>query len=310
MPIKNKAVISGATGAIGISLTNKLIENNIETLILCRKNSPRVNDIPKNKLVNIVFCELDEYENFKIESNEKYDVFYHLAWSGTFGEARNDVYLQTKNIKYTLDAVVLANKLGCRSFIGTGSQAEYGRIREKLHADTKINPETAYGSAKYTAGNLSRILCKNLGIKHIWTRILSNYGPYDGENTLISSALKAFLHGSSPDFTLAEQIWDYLYCDDTATALYLAAKNGIDGKTYCVGSGQRKILKEYIEIMRNCVNPDIELKIGKLPYSENQVMYLWADISELTEDTGFIPQVSFKEGIERTIKWIKEKKLA
>lgn len=298
-----KAVISGATGAIGVALTNKLIENNIEVLVLCRRNSPRINCISKQ--AKVVFCELDEYENFSLEPAEKYDVFYHLAWAGTSGDDRNDVYLQAKNIKYTLDAVSLAHKLGCRSFIGAGSQAEYGRTCEKLNSKTKINPDTAYGTAKYTAGNLSRILCRKLGIKHIWTRILSTYGPYDSEKTLVSSALKAFLQGYSPEFTPAEQIWDYLYCDDTAAAIYLAEKNGIDGKTYCVGYGKRKILKEYIETMRNCVNPDIELKIGAIPYSENQVMYLCADISELTEDTGFIPQISFKEGIERTIKWLK-----
>lgn len=39
---------------------------------------------------------------------------------------------------------------------------------------------------------------------------------------------------------------------------------------------------------------------GVVPYSEKQVMYLGADITELAKDTGFEPAVSFEEGIERT----------
>lgn len=47
-----------------------------------------------------------------------------------------------------------------------------------------------------------------------------------------------------------------------------------------------------------------ELAIGALPYNDKQVMYLCADISELTKDTGFIPLVEFEEGIKNTVQWI------
>ena len=154
---------------------------------------------------------------------------------------------------------------------------------------------------------MSRIKCRQLGIKHIWTRILSVYGPYDGENTLISLCLRDFPKGISPEFTPAEQIWDYLYSSDCANALYLIALNGKNGQIYTIGSGQKRVLKDYIEEIKNIINPELKLKIGSIPYSENQIMHLCADISELTKDTGWVPQVSFKEGIEKTIKWIKEK---
>jgi len=72
---------------------------------------------------------------------------------------------------------------------------------------------------------------------------------------------------------------------------------------YCLGSGKGKKLREYIEKIRDTVAPDAKLGIGEIPYAKNQVMYLCADISDLKNDTGFVPSISFDEGIKMTVKW-------
>ena len=64
-------------------------------------------------------------------------------------------------------------------------------------------------------------------------------------------------------------------------------------------------LKEYINIMHSVSGADSDVQIGALPYNDKQVMYLCADISALTADTGFVPQVSYEEGIKETVKWLK-----
>ena len=54
------------------------------------------------------------------------------------------------------------------------------------------------------------------------------------------------------------------------------------------------------------VSPAIHPDLGAIPYSDKQVMYLCADIKELTEDTGFIPAVDFEEGIVKTIQYVRD----
>ena len=49
------------------------------------------------------------------------------------------------------------------------------------------------------------------------------------------------------------------------------------------------------------VNPAVELMFGQKPYSENQVMFLSADISTLKNDTGFVPKYEFKQAIKEII---------
>ncbi len=303
-----RVVLTGATGAVGTALIKELIKNNIEVLVFCRKDSLRNHNIPESSLVTKKYCDLTQLKEVQNDTGEAYDVFYHFAWAGTTGVARNDMYLQNKNVEYSLDAVVeAAKRFGCHTFIGAGSQAEYGRSAGVLKADTPAFPENGYGMAKLCAGQMSRNLCEQYGMRHIWTRILSIYGPNDGENSMIMSTIKKLMSGEKASLTKGEQQWDYLYSGDAGTALALLGKYGKHGKIYCLGSGKTRTLAEYAKIVRDRVNPQGELGIGEIPYAKNQVMYLCADISDLKKDTGFEPKYTFEEGIQETIEWYKGK---
>lgn len=303
---KEKAIITGGTGMIGIALIQCLLTHNVEVTVIVNPNSSRQSVLDQFDKIKIIKKDISHLKDLETVLPHDYTYFFHLAWAGTFGESRNDMYLQNKNVEYTLDAIYLAKSLGCEVFVGAGSQAEYGPVKQKMTAATPANPATGYGIAKLCAGRMSKIYAQSLGLRHIWIRILSIYGPYDGTKTMVMSGLLNMLKGNKGEYTKGEQMWDYLFCDDAAKAFYLAAKNGKNGKVYPLGSGQVKPLKEYIEIMRNCIDSDILLDFGAVPYYPNQVMYMCADIDELSKDTGFTPEYSFEEGIKKTIQWIKE----
>lgn len=301
-----RAIITGATGMLGIALIHRLLQENIEVTAVIRPQSSRTARIPKDEKVHIVECDLVGLRQLYKQLNYHYDYFFHFAWDGTYGDSRNDMFLQTKNIKATLDAVELAHSLGCEVFVGAGSQAEYGRFEGKLKPDMPTKPQTGYGMAKLCAGQMSRVVSQRYGMRHIWMRILSTYGPNDGMHTMVISGMLQMLEKKVPKYTKGEQMWDYLYCDDAAEAFYLASQKGIDGSVYCLGSGQARPLCEYIKDIRDVVSPQSDINFGAVPYYPNQVMYLCADITALERDTGFTPKVSFKEGIKKTEKWLKE----
>lgn len=294
-----RAIITGATGAIGTALIKELIANGLEVLVLTRKDSKRNGNIPTDSRVIIKYCSLDDLSTIKNDTGKVYDVFFHLAWSGTSGPGRNDHELQQKNVEYSLDAVRCAKMFGCHKFVGIGSQAEYGRKDSELKSDTLCNPENEYGKAKLEAGIKTRELANRLGMEHNWVRVLSIYGPNDNENSLISYAFRELKNGRSPSFTKGEQIWDYLYSEDAAKALFLIADKGVGGKTYVLGSGEGRPLKEYLVELGNVVSPKTKLNFGEKPYPDGQVMYLKADISELNTDTGWLPETKFAEGIRK-----------
>lgn len=300
-----RAILTGATGAIGIALIKELVAHNVEVLVLCREGSKRNERIPEHPLVHKRFCDLAQLSMLQREEEKTYDVFYHFGWCGTTGNARNDMQLQTQNIKYTLDALEAAIRFGCHTFIGAGSQAEYGRLDGLLHQDTPAFPENGYGMAKLCAGQMTRLKAFQAGIRPIWVRILSVYGPGDGAQSLVMSVIHSALAKESPKCTKGEQKWDYLYSKDAARAFRLIGEKGKAGRIYVLGSGQVAPLAEYILQICKAAGTNVTPNLGAIPYAANQVMYLGADISALAADTGFQPEISFEEGIRETIDWVK-----
>ena len=300
------AVVSGPTGAIGTALCRKLSEQGIIVYALVWPGSKRAVHLMNLPGVKVIDCDISELAGFSsYASGVSADAFFHLAWMSTTGISRNDMNAQIHNIQYTLDAVHAASILGCSVFVGAGSQAEYGRVDHALAPDTPCFPENGYGMAKLCAGQMSRIECEKLGIDHIWPRILSVYGPYDGPNAMIPQVIRKLIVGEKPLLTAGEQIWDYLYAEDAADALYRLALYGKNSSIYPVGSGKARPLKEYIETIRDLIDPSLSLGFGEIPYSENQVMHLEADISALKRDTGFERHTDFQTGIRRTIDYIR-----
>ncbi len=296
-----RAIITGATGAIGTALIKELIDAESEILVLTREDSKRNQNIPVHPLVQKKYCSLNELSDLENDTGKNYDVFYHFAWSGTSGLARNDMYMQNLNVKYALDAVGAAKRFGCSTFIGAGSQAEYGRVEGVLKNDTPTLPEMGYGYAKLCAGQMTRDYAHQLDVRHIWVRILSVYGPNDGAQSMIMSAIHKFKAGDVPEFTKGEQMWDYLYSGDAAKAFRLLGDMGIDGKIYVLGSGKARQLANYIRDIRDIINPECGIALGAIPYSEKQVMYLCADVSELQKDVGWNAVTEFKDGICLTL---------
>ncbi|MGL4563597.1 MAG: NAD-dependent epimerase/dehydratase family protein [Brevinema sp.] len=289
-------IITGATGMLGISLIEALIFRGIKVTTLIRPNSARKDTIPNHPLVTIIeydFNKLDE-----LELPEKYDVFFHFAWKETTHKGRNNPLSQQENISFTLQSLYLAHRLGCNCFIGAGSQAEYGRVSDIISPDTPVNPETAYGISKYAAGSLGAILAKELGMRYIWTRVFSVYGPHDGAQTMISTCIHKLKNNEVMELTRCEQLWDYLYEEDCAKAFIAIAEKGQDQSVYCIGSGQARPLKEYVLAIAKMLGKESLLKIGAKPYTEHQIMHLQADITSLTKDTGFIPSISFENSLK------------
>ena len=294
-----RVIISGATSSIGIALCEECVTNGIGVVAIIRPESSKCSLIPKSNLIEIVESELSDYDSINSEGIHA-DAFFHLAWASTDGAAaRDNTYDQADNIQAILKAVELAERCKCKVFVGAGSQAEYGRTDEVLTGDTACKPETAYGMTKLCAGMLSRLMCRQKRIDHVWTRILSAYGPNCSKRTVISYTVDTLLRGEKPVLSDGRQVWDFIYISDVARALLACARSGVSDKTYVIGYGQSKLLREFLEEVRDILSPGQDMGFGERPYNADAVMHLECDISELTDDTGFFPTVDFEEGIRR-----------
>lgn len=290
--------MTGATSMIGVATIKECIEQQVNVIAFARSNSSNIRRIPKSEYVKTIACDLSDMGSFEAQGLSA-DVFIHFGWTFTDKEGRNNPTKQMMNVQFTLDAVYLADRLGCKKFIGAGSQAEYGTPNTVLKDDTPVNPVIPYGIAKYAAGRFAKIECEKIGMEYNWVRILSVYGEHDNTGTLLSQLLHNAKNSIPMGLSGCEQIWDYLYEDDAGAAFVAVAEKGIDGRVYNLGSGIGKPLKEYVQEVISVVNPEYNPEFGKYPYSSTQPMHLVADISALTEDTEWKPEIEFKEGIKK-----------
>ena len=293
------AVVNGPLGTVGLALVRNLLDHGAQVAAVCYPGDPRIARLPGE--ARVIELDMREISALPEQLSAPVDAFFHLAWMGTIGPGRDDAALQAENIRCAVEAVRCAHALGCQVFVGVGSQAEHGRIEGLVTADAPCAPTTGYGIAKLCAGQLTRLACRPLGLRHVWARILSAYGPGDGPLSVIPTILNKLLRGEKPALTPGEQAWDFCYSGDVAEALRAMAVSGRDGAIYPVGSGRVRPLRAYFEAARDAVDPSLPLGIGELPYPPNQVMHLQADLTPLREDTGFEPRVSFEEGIRETV---------
>lgn len=299
-----RVLLTGATGVIGLALIEELSARSYDVLVLASPGSPRNNSLAcmTSTTVRWQECGLTEYESFT--SSERFDAMIHMAWTG--GMDRWNVDLNLNSARQCAKAVRLAARLGCHTFIGTGSQAECGQQTSPLTADMRCTPDTPFGAAKNLARDLARIEASQAqGMRFVWARILSIYGPRDRETAMVMTTLRKLIRGEMPEFSSGEQIWDFLYADDAARALADMLERGHDGQIYIVGSGNARPLRYYLDALVRPFGVDLAQCLGKLDAGVSMPKMLVADTTQMREHLGWAPLIDFESGVTKTIDYCK-----
>lgn len=294
-----KIVITGATSMIGTALTEIAARAGIEVYSIIRPDTKRADRIINSDNVHVVYGALGNLKDVKGIPNDC-DVFYHFAWAGTSKKDRNNPVVQERNIKYTLDAVCLAEKTGCRKFVGAGSQAEYGPTTDIINHNTKYDPTTSYGASKLAACILSRNICEQKGISHIWARIFSVYGPHDNEGTMLNYVLDCWRRGEVAQLSSGQQMWNYIYESDAGQLFFEMGKESVEAGTYLVANPESRPLREYVEIMMRTYGENAKTSFA--PVSSAVLPGLNVMVDNTFEVLGYRPHVCFDEGIKTIIK--------
>lgn len=294
----NKAIVTGANGFIGSWLIRELLRNSVEVIAVVRNEEANLDAIPED--VRIVYCELDSISDLEKKITDRnIDVFYHLAWAGTGGKKRADYNLQLLNSKYTCDTAIVAKKLECKKFISTGTITE--KIAEKiLEIDVKAE-NTIYGIGKHTTHCLLDIVCKSLDLPYVWARLSNIYGGQNTTGNIISYTLNELQKGNKPSFSKAEQPYDLMYVKDAVRALFLLGEKSTNESCYFVGSGNPRILKDYLTTIKDTFGNGAEIGLGEKPEDGLKYYFEWFDTSALKKDTGFQVSGTFEDNIKETI---------
>lgn len=301
----NKVLVIGANGFLGTKLALALASSGYKVVALVDKRFPydSIKCQPNIETIDFILEEIDTLEG---EAFSDIDVLYHFAWAGVNAAYRNEAEVQVQNVMFGLKVMEFAERNHIRKVIIPGSAAEVSCCDGIITGHETPAPSDMYSASKVA----TRYICMNYARQHnvglIWTLITSIYGPGRDDNNLLSYTIKTLLKGEKPSTTKLEQKWDYLYVDDLIKALVLLGERGVCGKVYPIGSGEYRQMREYVELIRDMIDPALPLGIGDIPYKSSVIDNQMLDINELSIDTGFKATTSFESGIKEQINWIKK----
>jgi UDP-glucose 4-epimerase len=303
-----KVLITGGSGFIGARVVRQLIEAGRDVVLLLRPASDtrRIDDVlARCTVVRGDLARLHE-TRAALERLAPTAVL-HLAWDGVRGADRNGA-MQMQNVCQAIDLYHLTEAIGCRRFVGLGSQAEYGPLAGRISEGAPTRPTTVYGAAKLAACLLLERRSAASDRPFAWLRLFSSYGPDDDPSWLVPYLIRTLLAGGKPSLTRAEQIWDYLHVDDVAAAIVSVLDSGARG-VFNLASGRGRPLREIVTLVRDAIDPLLPLGFGEIEYRPDQVMHLEGDISALMATTGWVPRMTLEHGIASTVSWYRNESL-
>lgn len=301
-----KAIVTGANGFIGTALCRELSLQGVQVIAVVRNGAENLEALKGISNLSVVYCDLSEFYNLSAYIKDRdVDVMYHLAWMGSAGALRSNQNVQIDNVRYTCDTVKACADMNCKRFVFAASIMEY-EIQAAMATEETPSINTLYSSAKVAADNMARTIAGSLEVEYIRAVISNIYGIGEKSPRLLNTSIRKLLHGEHCAFSAGEQIYDFIYIDDAAKAFVAIGDKGKNNRTYYIGSQNPRPLKEFLCELREQVNPEMEIGLGEIPFHGVSLTYEEFDIHAVEKDTGFLPQVSFADGIKKTAAWIRE----
>ncbi len=174
-----------------------------------------------------------------------------------------------------------------------------------------LNPLSPYAVTKITGEYYMNVYNKLYGIKTTNLRYFNVYGPHQ-EHSPYKGVIAAFIESIVNGHEViiygdGTQTRDFIYVDDVVRANILAAtSNNSIGKTYNIASGKSISVNDLIKIFSEITGKKIQPKY--MPPREGDILHSLADVSLVEHDLNFKAETSIKEGISKTLEWVKNKK--
>lgn len=310
-----KIVATGATSFVGSGAVKALLERGHKVYAVLRKGSSKADRLLINGAMpeNLVILEEDlgSLERLAEQIPEPCDVFLHMGWKGAGSDSRSAAAIQEENAKDSLNAVQAAKALGCRRFVFTGSQAEYGVHDALMNEETGCRPTSPYGEAKLKVRIEAEALCRKLSMDYGHARIFSTYGIGDHPWSLLSTCVNTFLSGGVMEMGTCTQDWNFMYIDDAGRAVAMLCeyqKSLMEqGCVYNLGGPMDETgpLKHFVETVYEMCGRKGSCVYGVRKPNAEGVVNLIPDLTKMKRVIGWEPRVRFRDGMARVIESVR-----
>ncbi|TLM97623.1 dTDP-glucose 4,6-dehydratase, partial [bacterium] len=252
-------------------------------------------DIADARLVNELVPKADYIVNFAAESHVDRSI------------EDPSVFIRT-NVMGTQVLLDAAKKHGVERYLQISTDEVYGSLGPTGYftEETPLAPNSPYSASKTGADLLVRAYHETYGLPALITRCSNNYGPYQFPEKLIPFFIKRLLNNQTvPVYGDGLNVRDWLHVEDHCSAIDLVLQKGRIGEVYNIGGNNEKTNIEITKlVLAGLDKPEsmIEYVQDRLGHDRRYAI----DSSKIQKELGWVPKISFEEGIKQTIAWYLE----
>ena len=314
MYLKNKnVVITGADGFIGSHLTELCVKRgykvyafdryNPEYNLNCLKNSKYKKDI------NFIFGDIRDYDSVFKASKGK-DIILHLAAlvGIPYSYYSPLAYLKT-NVEGTYNILEASKNLNTDQIIVTSTSETYGSAQKvPIKENHRLIGQSPYSASKISADQIAISYWRSFKLPVKIIRPFNTFGPRQSNRAVIPTIINQALKNKNISLGNVKTTRDYTYVTDICEAyLEIIKSKKIFGEPINVGSNNEFKIENIAKKIIKKINPNLKIKIDKkrVRPNDSEVDRLKCDNRLITRKTNWKPRIKFEEGLEKTIKWIR-----
>jgi nucleoside-diphosphate-sugar epimerase len=293
-----RVLLTGATGFVGRWCVAALVAAGYEVHAVSVKSAGR--EVP-----GVVWHCADLFDAGQVDRllyTVRPSHLLHLAWIVTPGA----YWTSLDNFRWVQASLHLIQAFtagGGQRAVVVGTCAEYdGKADVCIEQEMPLKPASVYGVCKNALQEMLHAFGNQVGLSTAWPRLFYLYGPHEPPARLIPTVVHTLLQGEPMACSNGEQMRDFIYVEDAASALIALLNSTVNGPVN-IASGMPIALKDVLLLVGEYLGQADLIRLGALPTRPGEPFRLVADVTRLTQEVGWTPQYTLEQGIKRTVDW-------
>ena len=313
--LTNKEVlVTGGCGFIGSEITKQLSELDAKITIVDNLSSGKEEYVKDISGVSLIVADLNDKEKMQELVKEK-DYVINLAALPFIPDSYfypNEFFEINVNATINL-ALAVSKEKKIKRFVHISSSEIYGSARHvPMDENHPTTPQSTYAVSKLAGERVVFTMHKEHNIPAVIIRPFNSFGPNITQPYIIPEIISQLLKNQD-EITLGNinSKRDLTFVSDTARGIILAlVVEGIIGETINVGSQRALSIKELAQKIASIMEKEVSINVDSTRFRPHDVDTLVCDYNKASKLLGWKPEVSINEGLEHTIKWVKENGIA
>ncbi len=311
---QQRIIITGGAGFLGSYLVDKYLAMGVprENLFIPRRQDY---DLRYEREVMMMFRDFPNADKVIHLAANVGGIGYNLANPGT---------LFYDNLMMGTFMIEQARLFGIRKFVAVGTICAYPKFTPVPFRESDLwsgYPEETnapYGLAKKMMLVQAQAYRQQYGWNAVFILPVNLYGPRDNFNPVSSHVIPALvkkIHDAKVQRQPFIEVWgtgqasrEFLYVEDAAEGLYLAAEHYDQGEPVNLGAGMEITILDLVKTL--CRLADYRGEIRWDPTKPDGQPRRCLDVSRAEKEFGFRAKTGFEEGLRRTLEWYEQHPVA